>query len=248
MILSTKPRTAEKSGQRQKGKSKKLVKVAAVIPAYNEANRIGVVLTALANTAEVSEVIVVSDGSTDGTHAVASRYPKVTAVQLERNQGKGGAMRVGALRTDADVIVFFDADLVGLTPEHVSSLLAPVITGEVTMAMGIFKGGRWATDIAQYFSPGITGQRAVRREVFLQIPGLEHVGYGIELAITYYVRHHDMESCNVTLTGVTHPLKEEKLGWVRGAASRTVMYWQMARFRVSYELHGRPPKSRKKKS
>ena len=40
-------------------------------------------------------------------------------------------------------------------------------------------------------------------------------------------------------------MKEQKLGWVRGAASRSVMYYQMTRFRISYELHGRPPRQKK---
>ena len=217
-------------------------KVAAVVPAYNEEHRIGAVLQALTATPEVDEVIVVSDGSTDGTHAAAAAFAGVRAVHLPRNKGKGGAMREGALLTDADVLVFFDADLIGLTPGHVRDLVMPVCCGAATMAMGIFQGGRFWTDVAQYFSPGITGQRAIRRDVFLRIPGLDTVGYGIELAITYHVRHRDMPIRKVVIRGVTHPMKEEKLGLVPGALSRAKMYYQMSRFRVSYELHGRPPR------
>lgn len=220
-------------------------KVAAVVPAYNEEKRIGAVLRTLTATPEVDEVIVVSDGSTDQTYAAAAAVSGVHAVQLPRNKGKGGAMRAGALMTDAEVLVFFDADLIGLTPQHVRDLVMPVCGGHATMAMGIFQGGRFWTDIAQYFSPGITGQRAIRRDVFLRIPGLETVGYGIELAITYYVRHRDLPIRRVIIRGVTHPMKEEKLGPLRGAASRMVMYWQMSRFRISYELHGRPPRPKK---
>ena len=168
------------------------VKVAAVVPAYNEEGRIEAVLRALKDAPEVHEVVVVSDGSTDRTYAVAEAMEGVRAIRLPRNRGKGGAMREGAERTDADVLVFFDADLVGLTPQHVRDLVLPVCTGDAHMAMGIFKGGRWLTDAAQFFSPGITGQRAIRRDVFLAIPNLDSVGYGIELAITYYVRHHGL--------------------------------------------------------
>ncbi|BDI31414.1 hypothetical protein CCAX7_34650 [Capsulimonas corticalis] len=223
------------------------MKVAAVIPAFNEEHRIGAVLKTLAASPEITDIIVVSDGSTDRTYEVAAAVPGVRATQLPTNKGKGGAMRTGALQTDADILLFFDADLVGLTPQHVHDILQPMLAGEATMSMGIFQGGRWATDIAQRFSPGITGQRAIRREIFLQIPNLENVGYGIELAITYYVRHHDLVRKDVILRGVTHPMKEEKLGWVRGAGSRMIMYWQMLRFRISYELYGRPPRIRKKK-
>ena len=216
-----------------------------MVPAYNEENRIGAVLQTLTASPDVDEIIVVSDGSTDKTYQVADAVPGVRAVQLPLNKGKGGAMREGALLTDADVLVFFDADLQGLKPQHVHDLVAPVCCGAATMAMGIFKGGRFWTDIAQTFSPGITGQRAIRRDVFLRIPDLEHVGYGIELAITYYVRHHDLGERRVTLRGVTHPMKEEKLGPVRGTISRLHMYWQMGLFRFSYEWKGRPPRQKK---
>jgi len=217
------------------------LKVAAVVPAYNEERRIHVVLKALADNPDITEIIVVSDGSTDRTHAVASAMPKVRAVQLPTNKGKGGAMLAGAQLTDADVLVFFDADLTGLTAAHVQKLIAPVISGKHDMSTGVLYGARYLTDIAQFFSPGITGQRSIRRDVFLEIPGLGDVGYGIELAINYYVWHHGYSCTRVYLKGVSHPMKEEKLGLIAGTISRCRMYHQMLRFRISYELHGRPP-------
>ena len=206
--------------------------VAAIIPAYNEESRIAAVLQTLTASPLVGEVIVVNDGSSDGTAAAARAVPGVQVVSLPRNQGKGGAMREGATRTQADVLLFFDADLIGLKPQHIADLLAPVCAGETVMAMGIFKGGRLWTDMAQFFAPAITGQRAIRREVFLRVPDLESVGYGIELAINDYVHSQGFIRKDVTLRGVTHPMKEEKLGWARGAASRTRMYWQMLLFGV----------------
>ncbi len=220
-------------------------RVAAIIPAYNEQARIGVVLQALTASGAVDEIIVVDDGSTDGTAEVARRVPSVQVVTLPQNGGKGGAMREGATRTQADVLLFFDADLIGLTPAHVRDLLVPVCQGEATMAMGIFRGGRFWTDMAQTFAPAITGQRAIRRTVFLQIPDLEKVGYGIELAINDFVHRQGLVRRDVTLRGVTHPMKEEKLGWARGVASRARMYGQMLRFRLSLR---REPKKTKRGS
>ena len=223
------------------------MRVAAIIPAYNEEARITAVLNALTCVAAVDEVIVVNDGSTDGTAHAASAVAGVRVVTLPHNKGKGGAMREGATRTEADVLLFFDADLVGLTPRHVQDLLAPVCSGEATMAMGIFKGGRLWTDMAQFFAPAITGQRAIKREVFLHIPDLESVGYGIELAINDYVHSQGMIRKDVTLRGVTHPMKEEKLGWTRGAASRARMYWQMLQFQLGRRKHRADKKDKKKK-
>ncbi len=211
--------------------------VAAIIPAFNEEHRIGAVLTAVTAAGIVSSIIVVNDGSEDGTASAASAVPGVEVVTLAKNGGKGGAMRAGAMQADADILLFFDADLDGLKPQHVRDLLAPVLAGDAAMSMGIFRGGRLWTDMAQFFAPAITGQRAIRRDIFLQIPNLETVGYGIEMAINDYVSRQGLVRKDVILRGVTHPMKEEKLGWAKGAASRVQMYRQMLKFGLSRRKH-----------
>ena len=218
--------------------------VAAIIPAYNEEDRIAAVLATVTAVPMVGSIIVVNDGSEDGTQAAAQAVAGVEVLTLPKNGGKGGAMRAGALHAQADVLLFFDADLIGLKPCHVEDLLAPVCAEDATMTMGIFRGGRLWTDMAQFFAPAITGQRAIRRDVFLQIPDLEKVGYGIELAINDYVHRQGLIRRDVTLRGVTHPMKEEKLGWAKGAASRMQMYRQMLRFRLSLRKN---PKSSTKR-
>ena len=115
------------------------MKVCAVVPAYNEAGRISRVLDTLAASPSVAEIVVVDDGSADGTGAIAAAHPSAAESRLRvlyhsPNRGKGAAMMTGADATSADVIVFFDADLIGLTPEHVESLVAPVRSGEHVMA------------------------------------------------------------------------------------------------------------------
>jgi len=224
---------------------KPLMTVAAIIPAFNEEHRIAAVLAAVSTAGAVKTIIVVNDGSTDGTAAAASAVPGVEVLTLPANRGKGGAMRAGALHADSDILLFFDADLVGLKPRHVTDLLAPIHAGDAAMTMGIFRGGRLWTDMAQFFAPAITGQRAIRRDVFLQIPNLESVGYGIELAINDYVYKQGLVRRDVTLRGVTHPMKEEKLGWAKGAASRLRMYQQMLKFHLSARKSSRKTKKPK---
>ena len=73
------------------------MRIAAVVPAYNEEARIGEVLRALLAAPELAEIVVVNDGSRDGTAAVARQFRTVRALDLPENRGKGAAMRCGAL-------------------------------------------------------------------------------------------------------------------------------------------------------
>jgi glycosyltransferase involved in cell wall biosynthesis len=204
-------------------------RVAAIVPAFNEAERISAVLDAIKSAKLVDEIVVVSDGSTDGTYELVSVDPGVKAVQLETNRGKGGAMRAGAENTDADVILFLDADLTGMDGEKVDMIVEPVIDGSADMAIGIFKSGRRSTDLAQFISPYISGQRAMRRDVFVSIPKLETARSGVETAITKFFRRHKLRVRRVMLKGCTHFMKEEKLGFFKGVAWRMRMYYDITK-------------------
>ena len=88
-----------------------------VIPAYNEEERLGAsldrILEYAARRSGDHEILVVDDGSTDQTAAVAGRYPgpPVTVLRLERNRGKGAALRAGVLASRGDWVLLCDADL-----------------------------------------------------------------------------------------------------------------------------------------
>lgn len=211
--------------------------ITVVVPAYNESGRISVVLDAISAAPEVTEIIVVDDGSPDNTGDVARAHPaaasgKLRVLRHDPNKGKGAAMRTGAEAARTDVLVFLDADLIGLRPEHVGVLAAPVASGEKVMALGVLRDGRGATDLGQFLSPNITGQRCIRRDLFLTIPSLDKAGYGVELAITAYVIEQALPMGKVILRGITHTMKEEKLGFVRGFFSRLKMYWQMTPYLI----------------
>ncbi len=220
------------------------MRIAAVVPAYNEEKRIGRVIETLRSIPEIDQIVVVNDGSTDETARVASGYcPDIVFVDLPVNRGKGGAMLQGARAAqDAEVVLFLDGDLIGLSCDHVRALAAPVVSGDADMSVGQFRGGRGLTDLAQLLMPYISGQRAIRRSLFLEVPDLEQVGYGIEMAITTYVKSRRGTVEMVTLRGVTHPMKEEKLGFIKGARSRLRMYSQMLKFVVKYKVTPRRPR------
>lgn len=202
--------------------------VAAIIPAYNEEHTIGVVIEALLPCPLINEIIVVSDGSTDGTVQAAQRYP-VKVVALEENVGKGGAMKAGANHTNCSVLLFLDADLVGLERKHVEDLLRPVLTGQTAMSIGVFSEGRLFTDLALKITPSLSGQRAVRKELFDAVPDLEGSRYGVEAALTQYAERQGVNIVKVPLAHMSHVTKEEKRGLVMGLQARIEMYKDIAR-------------------
>ena len=121
-------------------------------------------------------------------------------------------------------MVLLDADLTGLTADHVRALAAPVRDQGVDMTRGVFDGGRWVTTVAQHVAPLLNGQRAIRRELLQAVPGLAESRYGVEVAITEHARRHRWRTRDVSLRGVSQVMKEEKRGWWRGQKVRWVMY------------------------
>jgi glycosyltransferase involved in cell wall biosynthesis len=216
------------------------MKASAVIPAYNEAKRIGLVLDAVAASELVDEIIVVDDGSDDDTAAVAGSHNGAVVLKLLENRGKAAALTEGVRRAKNPVVVFLDADLVGLTDQHVDGLVAPVLKGEADMTVGQFRSGSPFVTAWMRFCPAISGQRAMRTADFLAIPRVATSGYGVEVVVTKYALSRRMRIEYVHLPDITHVVKESKRGVVRGLASRAVMYGQIVRSALGNGYHEFP--------
>lgn len=211
--------------------------VTAVIPAWNEAQTIGAVVFAALDAQLVDEVVVVDNGSTDATAAVAAAHG--ARVVAEPTRGKGEAMRCGvAAAPGAGVIVFLDADLVGLGPDHIDSLVATVLSGRAAMACGLFDRGPLANRIFLDGLPVLTGQRALRRELFEMLDRADVHGYRVEAALNSLVAHRRLVRHDRVLDGLWHRTKEEKLASpVVGHATKVAMLatacWSYVRFAVA---------------
>lgn len=194
--------------------------VAVVIPAQNEEATVGKVVDAATAASSVDEVIVVDNASGDATALVAAHHG--ARVVAQPTGGKGEAMAAGVAATDKDLVVFLDGDLVGLRPDHVDRLVAAVSEG-AAMACGLFDRGRLLNPIFLHMLPVLTGQRALRRELFEQVPPGGARGYRVEAALNSLVKERRLPVKAFVCDGLWHRPKEEKFatplqGYVAKAA------------------------------
>jgi len=206
--------------------------ISVVVPAYNEAGRISAVLRPIVASSLVDEVIVVDDGSDDGTAEEAEHFP-VSVVRLPENRGKAAALDMGVSRARNDTFLFLDADLVGLTTEHVEKLIRRYDDADLDMAIGVFANGRKNTDIAQKINPYASGQRVLSRkhwQLAREKENVEEMEYGIEMTLSRLAAKEGWRKEHVKLEGVTHVLKEEKRGIAKGVLDRLKMYGDMIKW------------------
>jgi glycosyltransferase involved in cell wall biosynthesis len=114
--------------------------ISILVPVFNEAGTVAAVIDRLLaiDLPAPREIIVVNDGSTDGTRAVLDRLPLtplLTVVHADRNRGKGHALRLGLERSRGTVIAIQDADL-ELDPAQLAGLVTPVLNGEASVIYG----------------------------------------------------------------------------------------------------------------
>ncbi|HET9612362.1 MAG TPA: glycosyltransferase [Acidimicrobiales bacterium] len=210
--------------------------VTAVIPAWNEAQTIGAVVYAALDARRVHDVLVVDNASTDATAAVAAAHG--ARVVSEPTPGKGEAMRAGVAAAHADVVVFLDADLIALSPDHIDALVSAVVDGGADMACGLFDRGPVANPIFLTTLPILTGQRALRREVFDMLDRADAHGYRVEAALNSLVAQRGLVRHDAVLRGLWHRTKEEKMASaVVGHATKLAMLasacWSYLRFAVA---------------
>jgi glycosyltransferase involved in cell wall biosynthesis len=110
--------------------------VSVLVPAYNEA---GTIVTVLERVAEHvpfrTEVIVVDDGSTDGTASLAEGMKDTIVLRQGTNRGKGAAVRAGIARSTGDIVLIQDADL-EYDPVDIPRLLEPLTRGVADVVYG----------------------------------------------------------------------------------------------------------------
>ena len=207
-------------------KCKIMSKVSVIIPAFNEEKTVSGIVSICRESKYVSEVIVVDDGSIDQTSKVAEQVC-AKVIREEINKGKTYAMLRGSNEAKEKILLFLDADLIGLDVTHVNSLIEPIINGNADSTLGVFVGGRFRTDLAHAITPFLSGQRCMKKELFLSAVNSLDLRYGIEITLSKYFAKAELKILKVPLCNVTHVMKEEKTGKGRGILDRAKMYGEI---------------------
>jgi glycosyltransferase involved in cell wall biosynthesis len=195
-----------------------------IIPARDEEPTVAGVVRAARGAAGVGRVIVVDDGSSDGTAGEASRAGAtvIRARPAGEPGSKAQALARGVEASDAPVLVFFDADIVDVQPVHFEALAAPVLSGGVALSCGIVDYGALRNPFFLRLPP-ITGLRAIPRDIFEAVPESRRNGFQIEIMINEVVVRRGLPSAIRVLAGLLHRSKIEKRGWRQGVPSHLAM-------------------------
>jgi glycosyltransferase involved in cell wall biosynthesis len=208
-----------------------------VMPCYNERATIDEVVERVLASPYTEELVIVDDGSTDGTRDLLAKLddPRVRVLLQDRNQGKGAALRRGFGEATAEFVIVQDADL-EYDPAEYGDLLAPLLDGRADVVYGSrFLGGRphrvlyfWhsvGNRVLTLVSNALTNlnltdmetcYKVFRREVLADFT-LEEDRFGIEPEITGKVAagRWRVYEIGISYSGRTYD-EGKKIGWRDG--------------------------------
>lgn len=204
-------------------------RLSVIIPAYNEIATIGDILNRVLENNIEKEIIVVDDGSRDGTADKVREYENqgVQLIQHERNQGKGAALRTGFDAARGELVLIQDADL-EYDPENYAALLDPFEKNRADVVYGSrFLGGPhrvlyfWhfvANKLLTFWSNAVsninlsdmeTGYKVFRREVLEDIE-LKEKSFGVEPELTQKLARRDWRMFEVPISYYGRTYEEGK--------------------------------------
>ena len=128
------------------------IKLSIVIPVYNERETIRDIIETVSATPFHKEMIVVDDGSTDGTRDILSSMQQdgLKVFMHDKNQGKGAALQTGFSHATGDIVIIQDADL-EYDPEEYPVLLKPILDGKADVVYGSRFAGQGAHRVLYFW-------------------------------------------------------------------------------------------------
>ena len=182
-----------------------------LIPAYNEEARIAAVLQAVIGHPLIDQVLVIDDGSRDQTAEVV-RGTSAQLIVMSPNGGKTAALVRGLAEATGEFVLLVDADLVGLSADDLTALIAPVLSGRADVSISLRQNApfiwRWLG--LDY----ISGERVLRKSVLDgQDAALKNLPkFGFEVFLNGLLIQQTSRIAVVRWPGVVSPLKSRKYG------------------------------------
>lgn len=208
--------------------------VTAIVPAYNEGERIGPVLEVLTSYLGFREVIVVDDGSKDNTEEVARQFP-VRFEKNPKNMGKAHSMDRGVAMAETDVIFFCDADIHGLTHAIIDEVVVPVVEDETEMFIAMRNRTMYGFRYSLLITPLFGGERALTKHLWEILPSYYKYRFRIEAGLNFYAKYYAKGFRYKVYKGLSQTLKETKYGFFDGTRQRIGMFWDI--FRAELRLN-----------
>lgn len=200
-----------------------MAEISCIVCAYNEGERIRDILSAVDGHPALKEVIVVNDGSTDGTDALLKDYPGVRVISYGRNRGKTYAMSQGVAAATGDHLMFLDADLAGLGRQEIDSLAAPIESGRAKVSISLRRNS-----LSLYRAIGldfVSGERVIPAWLIAdQVATMETLPrWGGEAFINQRIIEAGLRIEVVDWPGVSNIRKYRKTGLLQGLAAECSM-------------------------
>lgn len=223
--------------------------ITVLIPAYNEAECIGATVTAVRGIKDVTEIVVIDDGSQDDTAAQAEAAGADVTLRIP-HAGKGAALQAGFAVSRGEILLLLDADL-GETAAEAPVLLIPLQMDRAEMTIATFpvipgKGGgvglvvRLARSGIQMLTGRVmqaplSGQRALRRSTIDKLGGFDS-GWGVEIALTVQALRAGFRVEEIPTT-MTHRVTGRS---TQAILHRAVQFVSALRVLLSLALHSSP--------
>lgn len=192
------------------------MKFSAILPAFNEATRINKVIRVALAVPSIAEIIVIDDGSTDGTATAVLSHPKVKAVVLPKNMGKTWAVIAGVKKAKYDHLLLLDADLQGLYPNNLEKLIK-AYSKDVDLAILDYGSQEQVLRKVIKSFPALSGVRILSKFYFSQIVFKDTDRFELENRINNYFMNNQLKIIVVPAKTVYTPHKYVKYGWLVGS-------------------------------